>query len=284
MYGSRPWKHPLNDKLDARLTYEEEVIDQGEGNFDLSTKTLKAALARNIRRENGWDRSYSVRYRLDELETGVDEEELDNLPVRFTSSKPTQHALLFGYGMSKTDVDNAANPTRGFRQYYALEAGSESLLSDTDMAILRAGVSGLYSFGADDKHQVLGSLNTGYIWADDFYEVPYKLRFFAGGDQSIRGYDYESLSPIEKGYLTGGQILAVGSAEYNYEFRPGFRGAVFTDIGNAYDKDFETDTKVGVGVGIRWASPVGVVRVDVAAGVTEDSIPVRLHLFIGSPL
>ncbi|MGP5271759.1 autotransporter assembly complex protein TamA [Psychrobacter faecalis] len=284
VYGSRPWKHPLNDKLDARLTYEEEVIDQGEGNFDLSTRTLKAALARNIRRENGWDRSYSVRYRLDELETGVDEEELDNLPVRFTSSKPTQHALLFGYGMSKTDVDNAANPTRGFRQYYALEAGSESLLSDTDMAILRAGVSGLYSFGADDKHQVLGSLNTGYIWADDFYEVPYKLRFFAGGDQSIRGYDYESLSPIEKGYLTGGQILAVGSAEYNYEFRPGFRGAVFTDIGNAYDKDFETDTKVGVGVGIRWASPVGVVRVDVAAGVTEDSIPVRLHLFIGSPL
>ena len=286
VYGSRPWKHPLNDKLDARLTYEEEVIDQGEGNFDLSTRTLKAALARNIRRENGWDRSYSVRYRLDELETGVDEEELDNLPVRFTSSKPTQHALLFGYGMSKTDVDNAANPTRGFRQYYALEAGSESLLSvsDTDMAILRAGVSGLYSFGADDKHQVLGSLNTGYIWADNFYEVPYKLRFFAGGDQSIRGYDYESLSPIEKGYLTGGQILAVGSAEYNYEFRPGFRGAVFTDVGNAYDKDFETDTKVGVGVGIRWASPVGVVRVDVAAGVTEDSIPVRLHLFIGSPL
>lgn len=284
VYGSRPWKHPLNDKLDARLTYEEEVIDQGEGNFDLSTRTLKAALARNIRRENGWDRSYSVRYRLDELETGVDEDELDNLPIRFTSSKPKQQALLFGYGMSKTDVDSTTNPTRGIRQYYSLEAGSESVISDTDMAIARAGVSGIYSFGADDKHQVLGSLNTGYIWADDFYEVPYKLRFFAGGDQSIRGYDYESLSPIDKGYLTGGQILAVGSAEYNYEFKPGFRGAVFTDVGNAYDKDFETDTKVGVGVGIRWASPVGVVRVDVAAGVTEDSIPVRLHLFIGSPL
>ncbi|WP_296245131.1 MULTISPECIES: BamA/TamA family outer membrane protein [unclassified Psychrobacter] len=284
VYGSRPWKHPLNDKLDARLTYEEEVIDQGEGNFDLSTKTLKAALARNIRRESGWDRSYSVRYRLDELETGVDEAELENLPIRFTSSKPKQQALLFGYGMSKTDVDSATNPTRGIRQYYSLEAGSESVLSDTDMAIARAGVSGIYSFGAEDKHQVLGSLNTGYIWADDFYEVPYKLRFFAGGDQSIRGYDYESLSPIDKGYLTGGQILAVGSAEYNYEFKPGFRGAVFTDIGNAYDKDFETDTKVGVGVGIRWASPVGVVRVDVAAGVTEESIPVRLHLFIGSPL
>ena len=284
VYASRPWKHPLNDKLEARLTYEEEIIDQGEGNFDLSTRTLKAALARNIRRDSGWNRSYSARYRLDELQTGIDAADLDDLPIRFTSSKPKQQALLFGYGVSKADVDSATNPTRGLRQYYSLEAGADKALSDTDLAIVRAGVSGIYSFGADDKHQVLGSVNTGYIWADDFYEVPYKLRFFAGGDQSIRGYDYESLSPIDKGYLTGGQILAVGSAEYNYEFRPGFRGAVFTDVGNAYDKDFDTDTKVGVGVGIRWASPVGVVRVDVAAGVTEDSIPVRLHLFIGSPL
>ena len=284
VYGSRPWKHPLNDKLDASLTYEEEVIDQGEGNFDLSTKTLKAGLARNIRRDSGWNRSYSVRYRLDELETGVDAADLDDLPVRFTSSRPKQKALLFGYGVSKTDVDNATNPTRGIRQYYGIEAGTDSALSDTDMAIARAGVSGIYSFGDSNKHQVLGSLDTGYLWADDFYEVPYKLRFFAGGDQSIRGYDYESLSPLDKGYLTGGQILAVGSAEYNYEFIPGFRGAVFTDVGNAYDKDFNADTKVGVGVGIRWASPVGVVRVDVAAGVTEDSIPVRLHFFIGSPL
>lgn len=284
VYGSRPWKHPLNDKLDARVTYEEEIIDQGEGNFDLSTNTVEASLARNIRKESGWNKSYSVRYRLDELETGVNEADLEDLPVRFTSSSPTQQALLLGYGINKTSVNNTINPTSGYRQYYGIELGSENALSDTDLAIVRAGVSGIYSFGADDKHQVLGSVNTGYIWADDFFDVPYKLRFFAGGDQSIRGYDYESLSPLENGYLTGGQILAVGSAEYNYEFRPGFRGALFTDIGNAYDKDFKTDTKVGVGVGIRWASPVGVVRVDVAAGVTEESIPIRLHFFIGSPL
>ena len=64
------------------------------------------------------------------------------------------------------------------RQYYSIEAGTDKALSDTDMAIVRAGVSGIYSFGEDEKHQVLGSLNGGYIWADDFYDVPYKLRFF----------------------------------------------------------------------------------------------------------
>ena len=290
VYGSRPWKHPLNDKLEGRVTYEEEVIDKGESTFDLSTQTLKAGLARNIRKDSGWNSSYFVKYRLDKLESGANAVDIEEIPIRFIKSQPKQEALLFGYGINKTDVNNVINPTSGMRQYYSIEGGTESLLTDTNMAIVRAGVSGLYSFGVDNKQQFLGSFNTGYIWADDFESVPYKLRFFAGGDQSIRGYDYESLSPVfvspttDKSYLTGGQILAVGSAEYNYEFKPGFRGAVFTDVGNAYDTNFETETKIGVGVGIRWASPVGVVRVDVAAGVSEESIPVRLHFFIGSPL
>lgn len=284
LYASRPWKHPLDDTLNAKLSYEEELIDQGKGNFELSTKTLQAAVLRNIHSESGWDRTYSLRYRMDKLDTNLDDTKWEDLPVRFKSSSPTQQALLLGYGISKLDVDNVSNPTQGYRQYYGIEAGTDSALTDTNMAIARAGVRGIYTFGEDKKHQVLGKLDAGYIWADDFYDVPYKLRFFAGGDQSIRGYDYNSLSPIENDYLTGGQILAVASAEYNYEFKPGFRAALFTDVGNAYDSKFETETKVGVGVGVRWASPIGVVRLDVAAGVSEESIPVRLHFFIGSPL
>ena len=83
---------------------------------------------------------------LDELETGVDGAALDDLPIRFTSSSPKQRALLFGYGMNKTDTDSATNPTRGMRQYYSIEAGADKALSDTDLAIVRAGVSGIYSF------------------------------------------------------------------------------------------------------------------------------------------
>ena len=105
-----------------------------------------------------------------------------------------------------------------------------------------------------------------------------------GGDRSLRGYDTDSLSAMQNGYTVGGQVLAVGSAEYNYEFKPGFRAAAFVDAGNAYDVDFKTKTKVGVGTGIRWASPVGLVRLDVAAGVLEDDVPVRVYFFIGSPL
>lgn len=286
LHASRPWKHPLDDTLNANISYEQETINQGEGNLDLETNTIKGGLTRNIRKDEGWNRTYSVRYRQDELESGVIGPDRENLPVPFNreGAQFKQEAFLLGYQVDKTVTDNVTNPTKGWHQYYSIEAGSDSMLSDTDMAIARAGVSGVYSFGEQNKHQVVASLDGGYIWAKDFEDVPYKLRFFAGGDRSIRGYDYNSLSALEKGYLVGGQVLAVGSTEYNYEFKPGLRGAVFADVGNAYDTDFEADTKLGLGFGVRWASPVGMVRVDLAAGVLEDSIPVRLHFFIGSPL
>lgn len=284
IYGSRPWKHPLDDTIKANIKYEEELIDQGFGSFSLQSKSILAGLSRNIINDLGWNRTYSIRYRYDDLSSDIDASFYRNLPIRFAAGNDTQQALLFGYGLSKTEADDPINPNFGVRQYYSVEGGAKSLLTDTNMVIARAGVSGVYGFGEGLKHQVIGSLDGGYIWANNFFEVPYKLRFFAGGDQSIRGYDYNSLSPLEFDYLYGGQVLAVASFEYNYEFFPGFRGAVFADVGNAYDANFTTDTKVGAGFGIRWASPVGPVRVDLAAGVSENDPPIRLHFFIGSPL
>ncbi len=284
-YANRPWKHPLDDKLNMGVSYEDKLIEQNN-NSKWRTQSMLASVGRNKYSEEGWNRHYALRYRYDNLKLGKDIQQADSkkLPVKFNSANPTQQALLLGYSLNKTTVDNLANPTKGFKQAYSLELGSKSALSDTDMAILRAGASGIYSFGKNKKHQVIGKLNTGYLWAKDFKDVPYNLRFFAGGDQSIRGYDYNSLSPVANGYLTGGQVLAVGNGEYNYEFKKGLRGAVFADVGNAYDKDFKTPTKLGVGFGIRWASPVGALRLDVGTGVTEKDPPIRLHLFIGSPL
>ena len=288
-YITRPIGHPLNDKAKASLGYNEERINQGVGHFDLSSRTLETGLSRNLVKDNGWNITYSLKYRLDELKTNAPRETWQDLPVQFEHGKPTQQALLLGYAMNKMVADNLANPMKGYRQHYSLELGKQGLLTDTDMAILRAGVSGVYSFGdnshgKDRQHQLIGSLNLGYLWADDFNAVPYKLRFFAGGDQSIRGYNYDSLSPLsDKGYLTGGQALAVASGEYNYEVLEGLRLGVFADVGNAYDKDFKNDTKVGAGVGVRYASPVGQVRLDVATGVGEKDKSVKLHFFIGTP-
>lgn len=289
LYGSKPLKHPLNDKLQASLSYEEESIDQSSG-FDLSTKTLEQSISRNIVNTTGWNRSYSLRYRLDKLKTNAPKKTWEDLPVDFINGNPTQEVLLAGFALHKTVADDVMNPLRGYRHNYSLELGFKGLASDTNLAIARAGISGVHSFGDNAygkarAHQIKGSLQGGYIWAKDFDAVPYKLRFFAGGDQSIRGYNYNSLAPISyKGYLQGGQSLAIGSLEYNYEVMKDLRLAMFGDVGGAYDAKFgDADTKFSAGLGVRWASPVGQLRVDIATGLKEKEHPIKLHFFIGSP-
>lgn len=288
LYANKPLTHPLDDKLQASLSYDQESIDQSTG-FQLSTRTLEQGISRNIINKDGWNRSYSLRYRLDALDTDAPREILEDLPVNFLGGRPTQEVLLAGVALHKTVADDLVNPKRGYRQHYSLELGAKNLVSDTNLAIARAGLSGVYSFGDNiygesRAHQLSAGFQAGYIWASDFSDVPYKLRFFTGGDQSIRGYNHNSLSPVsDKGYLTGGQALAVANFEYSYEFLKDLRLAVFSDVGGAYDKNFSNPTKVGAGLGLRWASPVGQLRIDVATGVKEEGNPIKLHFFIGAP-
>ena len=283
---SIPYKNPLTDYFNLVGGYEREDRGDVGQNVELDIESAVMGAERVIKKPLGeWQQTMSVRYRLDRL-TASGVIDVDDIPdaFRVVSDDPEQESLLFGYEISRTEQDNRVNPNRGFRQYYQVSAGSESLLTEVDMAILNAGWHFIYSMGENYDHQFVGRADLGYILSQNFDRVPYNLRFFAGGDQSIRGYDYESLSTKENGLLIGGQALAIGSIEYNYQFKPGWRAAIFTDFGNAYDAEFKTETKVGMGLGLRWASPIGPIRVDVGAGVSEQNIPVRLHVFIGPAL
>src|SRR5690606_9543527 len=116
---------------------------------------------------------------------------------------------------------------------------------------------------------------------DEFSELPASLRFFAGGDQSVRGYRYNSLGPTDaSGEVIGGRKLLVGSLEYEHRIRGGWSAAVFYDAGNALE-DYGDSLARGAGFGVRWLSPIGQVRIDLASALSEDGNPWRLHLNIG---
>ena len=104
----------------------------------------------------------------------------------------------------------------------------------------------------------------GILLNEEFDNVPSSKRFFTGGDQTVRGYSYESLAPrASDGELTGGDFLNIASVEYRYRFKPEWAVATFVDTGRAYlnsDEPFNT----GVGVGARWFSPIGQVSFDIA--------------------
>ncbi len=115
--------------------------------------------------------------------------------------------------------------------------------------------------------------------------VPEKLRFLAGGDESVRGYAYHSLGPVENGLTVGGRVMATGSLEIARPVlasMPSLWGALFVDAGNAASRWQDYRPVIGVGAGVRWRSPVGPLRVDVARA--QKTGKWRLHFSVGITL
>jgi translocation and assembly module TamA len=280
-----PYNHPLDDYISLVGGYEREEREGVAQGMGLMIESAVAGVDRVIKNPRGsWQQAFGLRFRSDRItQDGL--VDFSQIPEAFLVNKnEQQQSLLFGYEVSRTTSDKRVNPSKGFKQTYKAEIGSETLLSDADMAIVNAGWRFIYSLGENDNHQFVGRGDLGYIFAQDFSKVPYNLRYFAGGDQSIRGFDYKSLAAEQDGFRIGGQALAVGSLEYNYQFKEGWRAAIFSDVGNAYDQDFSTPTAYSVGLGVRWASSIGPIRIDVASGISDDSHPIRIHFFIGPQL
>lgn len=115
--------------------------------------------------------------------------------------------------------------------------------------------------------------------------VPEKLLFLAGGDESVRGYAYHSLGPVKNGLTVGGRVMATGSLEIAHPIlasMPSLWGAVFVDAGNAASRWQDYRPVVGYGAGVRWRSPVGPLRVDLARA--QETGKWRLHFSVGITL
>lgn len=111
-------------------------------------------------------------------------------------------------------------------------------------------------------------------------ELPYAYRFKAGGSQSVRGYGFETLSNNN----IGSNNIVTASAELEWLFRPKWSAAIFFDIGNAFNEWSSMDLKKGVGVGVRWYSIAGPIRLDFAQALDKPGNPWSVHFTIGSPL
>ncbi len=122
----------------------------------------------------------------------------------------------------------------------------------------------------------------GALWSDSFDKLPPQHRFYSGGDRSVRGYAYQSLSPTDaSNNRIGGRYLAELSAELDYRFSEQWAGAVFTDAGQAFNIS-DTDIAVGVGIGARFITSLLVVRMDLANAINQESRSWRLHLTLGT--
>jgi translocation and assembly module TamA len=126
--------------------------------------------------------------------------------------------------------------------------------------------------------------HVGTTAKSDFDELPASVRFFAGGDSSVRGYDFDALGPVDaSGLVIGGSSLATGSFEFEQPLRDRWSLAFFVDSGNAFESS-RLNAKTGAGLGGRWQSPLGPIRVDLAHPFDDDTDNWRLHISLGPDL
>lgn len=183
-------------------------------------------------------------------------------------------------GLTRKVADNPLFVRDGYSINLIARAGPGI---DTRFAQALADVVWIRALGRDNRLILRG--NAGITHVADFSELPPQLRFFAGGDRSIRGYGYQAIGPRNShGLVIGGQRLLVGSATIEHYFTRDWGIAAFVDSGDAFDgTDFHART--GVGLGARWRSPVGMVRLDLGVPVNNPYYHgVQLHIVIGPDL
>lgn len=204
---------------------------------------------------------------------------------RFTISgdQETTDLVLPGVSYSRTRSKGSPFPVWGQSSSIQVLGGSTRALSSIDF--FKTLGTFRYLRALSDRNTLIGSIQYGAIQSNDYDRVPTTQRFFAGGDRSVRGFKYRDLSPRNvKDEAVGGRYLEVLSLEYNYRFLDRWSGALFADAGRAFNS-FREPYSVGAGVGIRWQSPVGPFRIDIATPISDnDEGGFRVHLSLGPDL
>lgn len=257
------YRIPLGNRAAENLGfaagYTDEKLEDGFSRYyDLAT-TLS-------RTPGDWQRQVYLKFRHEQSlapDTGLD----------------TTKLLLPGLTLSRGEMDDAIHARLGWSLFLDLHGGNQYVLSDVSFAQARVLLRGALPIGERARFLMRAELGASAL-GEDFSDLPPSQRFYAGGDQSVRGYSYRSLGPKDAdGKVIGGQYLSTYSAELEYRIWGNWGAAVFADAGGA-DDDPSPALFVGVGAGVRYRAPIGTVQVDLAHPLDGDENGVRPHIGI----
>ena len=206
---------------------------------------------------------------------------LDYRDEQYTVGTTAGHVSLLVPTVSASYIlaEDLLTTKNGIQFSGTLKGASEQVFSEE--SFLQMTVSSKIVVSPFDKWRIISRGLLGATVIDDLEHLPPSLRFYAGGDNSVRGYGYRGIGETDSdGAIIGGLYTVVGSVEIERSLSEYLAGAVFWDVGNATDR-IEFEFSQGVGVGGRLNLPFGQVRLDLATAVTESGFPLRLHLSVG---
>ena len=268
---------PIEQSLDASYTIpmanpatESLRFSAGllsEDNDTFTSNALKLGAVYSYINSSDWRQNYFLNYQHEEFQI-ADQDEVADLFIPGTS-------------LAKTRADDALYPTRGWKLFGRIRGASTSMLSTDSFLQLDLQAKWITTIGPG---RLITRLDLGATLTDEGVDLPVSIKYFAGGDQNVRGYKYQSLGPEnELGEVIGGKHLISAAVEYDFHVRENWKLAVFYDTGNAFNDFSSLELKKSVGVGVRWLSPIGPIRVDLASPLDDDN-SLRLHITMGPDL
>jgi translocation and assembly module TamA len=184
-------------------------------------------------------------------------------------------AATLAYGLNIRRLDHVLAPTKGWILNTQFQLAPLDKLSDGRFLQSQARLQAFYPL--TQSTQWLGRIEVGTVTGAR--SVPATYLFRAGGDQSVRGYAFQSLGVKEADAIVGGRVLLTGSTEVVQWLTSSWGAALFVDFGNAANSWKDYEPVLGYGLGARWRSPIGPVGVDIAHG--QETGEYRLHFNLG---
>jgi translocation and assembly module TamA len=205
------------------------------------------------------------------------------LDERFTIGDETSSSFLLmpGVRLYGQRLDSLTRPTKGYR--YAVEMRGTDTFLGSSTGLAQVVPLADVMFPLPGRFTVLLRSQGGFTFQRQAFEdIPVSLRFFAGGDRSVRGYAYQSLGPRDAaGNVIGGKYLLFGSIEIEKAIASSWGVAGFYDAGNAFDALNNITFAQSAGIGIHYYTRVGPFRLDIARQVNQPSPAIRVHFSVG---
>lgn len=260
------YRFPYGDPRTEWVSYDGGI--RREKTDTSESESLELGARRVVERPGPWTRTQFVELVVEDFEV--------------SDQSGRTRLLMPGIEWTRLQADSSIRPRNGSRVAFEVRGAGDRLGSST--SFVQAVIEGKWITSLDNDARILIRGRLGLTAEDVFEDLPASVRFFAGGDNSVRGYKFESLGPTnEAGEVVGGSGLLTGSFEYEHPVRNRWSVAFFVDSGNAF-RGSDFDAKTGVGVGARWQSPLGPIRIDVAAPLDDPDRSARLHVSLGPDL
>jgi translocation and assembly module TamA len=248
-----PGYNPAADQYALKTTLLQNRLSQGSS----LTKQLGVSA---IKKYGRWQRTLALNYQIERFQFKDQSAQSSNLLI------PSIDWLYL-------QTDNPIYTQQGQRFAIHLQGSDQALISSTRFLQAEMQEKYIHSFNADSR--IILRADLGYTYVDNLQTFPLSLRFYAGGSQSVRGYNFQNLGP--------GRYLAVGSAEYQHTIIGNWKAAVFYDAGNAVN-NLPLKPLRSAGAGLVWISPLGPLELTLAQRLSQPGHMLKIQFAMGPDL